>query len=154
MTMYYTAWCSEIGSLTSRDACNSGASSDRRGPISLHQAVLGTTCLYSILEKASRTLTGELRSQSKHAAAVYILQVIFSVIFFPNPHLSPEDNIQRFGAGRPMSSQEKMLPERLETKTGEKIFPPWGKCLKISIKSDDIVILNIERYIFSFSVST
>ena len=34
-----TAWCSEIGSLTSRDACNSGASSDRRGPISLHQAV-------------------------------------------------------------------------------------------------------------------
>ena len=35
-----TAWCSEIGSLTSRDARNSGASSDRRGPISLHQAVL------------------------------------------------------------------------------------------------------------------
>ena len=34
-----TAWCSEIGSLTSLDACNSGASSDVRGPISLHQAV-------------------------------------------------------------------------------------------------------------------
>ena len=34
-----TAWCSEIGSLTSLDACNSGASSDRGGPISLHQAV-------------------------------------------------------------------------------------------------------------------
>ena len=35
-----TAWCSEISSLTSLDACNSGASSDRRKPISLHQAVL------------------------------------------------------------------------------------------------------------------
>ena len=35
----YTAWCSEIGSLTSLDACNSGASSNRREPISLHQAV-------------------------------------------------------------------------------------------------------------------
>ena len=34
-----TAWCSETGSLTSLDACNSGASSDRREPISLHQAV-------------------------------------------------------------------------------------------------------------------
>ena len=34
-----TAWCSEIGSLTSLDACNSGASSDIREPISLHQAV-------------------------------------------------------------------------------------------------------------------
>ena len=36
-----TAWCSEIGSLTSLDACNSGASSDVREPISLHQAVKG-----------------------------------------------------------------------------------------------------------------
>ena len=35
-----TVWCSEIGSLTSLDACNSGASSDVREPISLHQAVL------------------------------------------------------------------------------------------------------------------
>ena len=35
-----TAWCSEIGSLTSLDACDSGASSDVRAPISLHQAVL------------------------------------------------------------------------------------------------------------------
>ena len=34
-----TVWCSEIGSLTSLDACNSGASSDVREPISLHQAV-------------------------------------------------------------------------------------------------------------------
>ena len=34
-----TDWCSEIGSLTSLDACNSGASSDVREPISLHQAV-------------------------------------------------------------------------------------------------------------------
>ena len=34
-----TAWCSEIGSLTSLDACNSGASSDFKEPISLHQAV-------------------------------------------------------------------------------------------------------------------
>ena len=39
LTKKSTAWCSEIGSLTSRDACNSGASSDRRGPISLHHAV-------------------------------------------------------------------------------------------------------------------
>ena len=29
----YTYWCSEIGSLTSLDACNSGASSDAREPI-------------------------------------------------------------------------------------------------------------------------
>ena len=34
-----TAWCSEIGSLTSLDACNSGASSDVRELISLRQAV-------------------------------------------------------------------------------------------------------------------
>ena len=34
-----TAGCSEIGSLTSLEACNSGASSDVREPISLHQAV-------------------------------------------------------------------------------------------------------------------
>ena len=34
-----TAWCSEIGSLTSLDACNSGAFSDVREPFSLHQAV-------------------------------------------------------------------------------------------------------------------
>ena len=34
-----TDWCSEIGSLTSLDACNSGASSDRKEPISLQQAV-------------------------------------------------------------------------------------------------------------------
>ena len=34
-----TAWCSEIGYLTSLDACNSGASSDVREPVSLHQAV-------------------------------------------------------------------------------------------------------------------
>ena len=33
------AWCCEIGSLTSLDACNSGASSDVREPISLHQPV-------------------------------------------------------------------------------------------------------------------
>ena len=39
-TLYdFTAWCSEIGSLMSLDACNSGASSDVREPISLHQAV-------------------------------------------------------------------------------------------------------------------
>ena len=31
--------CSEIGFLASLDACNFGASSDRREPISLHQAV-------------------------------------------------------------------------------------------------------------------
>ena len=35
----HTAWCSEIGSLTSPDAWNSGASNDAREPISLHQAV-------------------------------------------------------------------------------------------------------------------
>ena len=34
-----TAWCSEIGSLTSLDACNSSPSSDVREPISLHQAI-------------------------------------------------------------------------------------------------------------------
>ena len=35
-----TDWCSEIGSLTSLDACNSGATRDRRRPISLHQSVV------------------------------------------------------------------------------------------------------------------
>ena len=34
------SWYSEIGSLTSPDACKSGASSDVREPISLHQTVL------------------------------------------------------------------------------------------------------------------
>ena len=34
-----TAWCSEIGSLMSQDACNSGAFSYIREPISLHLAV-------------------------------------------------------------------------------------------------------------------
>ena len=34
-----TAWCSEIGSLTSLDAWTSGASSDAREPVSLPQAV-------------------------------------------------------------------------------------------------------------------
>ena len=36
----HSAWCSEIGSLTSLDACNSGASSDVREPISLHHTLL------------------------------------------------------------------------------------------------------------------
>ena len=36
----YTAWCKEIDSLTSPDAPECYASSDVRGPISLHQAVL------------------------------------------------------------------------------------------------------------------
>ena len=35
-----TVWCSEIGSLTSLDACNSGACNDVREPVSLHQGVL------------------------------------------------------------------------------------------------------------------
>ena len=39
VTYTCTAWCSEIGSLTSLDACNSGASNNVREPISLHQAV-------------------------------------------------------------------------------------------------------------------
>ena len=34
-----TVWCSEIDSLTSLGACNSGASSDVREPISLYQTV-------------------------------------------------------------------------------------------------------------------
>ena len=37
-----SAWCSELGSLTSLDACNSGAANDVRQPISLHQAVRNT----------------------------------------------------------------------------------------------------------------
>ena len=40
MPLQSTVWCSEIGSLTSLDACNSGASSGVREPISLHHAVL------------------------------------------------------------------------------------------------------------------
>ena len=42
------AWCSEIGSPTSVDACNSGASSDHRDPFSLHQA-LDLLHLYMLL---------------------------------------------------------------------------------------------------------
>ena len=37
---FYTAWCSEIGSLTSLDAWNSGAFIDVKEPISPHQAAL------------------------------------------------------------------------------------------------------------------
>ena len=44
-----TAWCSEIGSLTSLDACNSGASSDVREPISLHQTYLGFALFHTLL---------------------------------------------------------------------------------------------------------
>ena len=40
---FQTACCNEIGSLTSQDACNSGASSNIREPISLHRAVLYTS---------------------------------------------------------------------------------------------------------------
>ena len=42
-----TAWCSEIGSPKSLDACNSGAFSDVREPISLHQAVYITVKSYA-----------------------------------------------------------------------------------------------------------
>ena len=35
----HTAWCSEIGSLTSLNACNSCSCNDVTEPISLHQAV-------------------------------------------------------------------------------------------------------------------
>ena len=40
LIVFSTAWCSEIGSLTSQDASEFHASSDVREPISLHQAVL------------------------------------------------------------------------------------------------------------------
>ena len=39
LCMWHTAWCSEIGSLTSLHACSLGASSDVREPISLHHSV-------------------------------------------------------------------------------------------------------------------
>ena len=43
-------WCSEIGTLTSPDASNSGASSDLREQISLHQTVLTeNNCIYDSL---------------------------------------------------------------------------------------------------------
>ena len=45
--MASTDWCSEIGSLTSLDACNSGASSE---PISLHQAVLALIKIFANLK--------------------------------------------------------------------------------------------------------
>ena len=41
-----TAWCSEIGSLTSLGTWNSGASCDARDPISLHQAVYYDVCIW------------------------------------------------------------------------------------------------------------
>ena len=43
-----TAWCSETGSLTSLDACSSGAFSDAREPISLHQAVPKISILFTL----------------------------------------------------------------------------------------------------------
>ena len=39
VSLYHTAWCREIGSLTSLDACNSGEFRDVRESMSLHQAV-------------------------------------------------------------------------------------------------------------------
>ena len=45
-----TAWCSEIGSLASLDACNSGAFGDVREPISLHQAVTNSGEVESLMK--------------------------------------------------------------------------------------------------------
>ena len=58
----YTAWCSEIGSLTSLDAPELHASSDVREPISLHQAVQHTNWRHTvevqlILSKAIKSNT-------------------------------------------------------------------------------------------------
>ena len=47
-TALCTAWCSEIGSLTSLDAPELHAFSDVREPISLHQAVHQTSMMYRV----------------------------------------------------------------------------------------------------------
>ena len=67
----HIVWCSEIGSLTSPKACNSGAPSDVREPISLHQAVHTHLNWYSpvlLLRGRSRlvsTLSRDLASLAK-----------------------------------------------------------------------------------------
>ena len=54
-----TAWCSKIGSLMSLIACYSGASSDAREPIPLHQAVpdiFSSVCFYVCVNGHGLTL--------------------------------------------------------------------------------------------------
>ena len=59
----FTDWRSEIGSLTSLDACNSGASSDRRKPISLHQSVPQRSQLQNYLKRDLAELENYLWAQ-------------------------------------------------------------------------------------------
>ena len=79
----HTAWCNEIGSLTSLHACTSGASSDHRQPISLHQAVLvGFVCL---LVQPSHLACATCAEISFH-----LLYHLFKIVFFYFIRLSVE----------------------------------------------------------------
>ena len=64
----HTAWCSEIGSLTSLYACNSGVSSDRREPISLHQAVCTVTTTKALCMELTNWLCVDLLKQNRAIA--------------------------------------------------------------------------------------
>ena len=65
-----TAWCSEIGSLTSLDSWNSGASSDAREPFSLHQDIQGS--FYEFIGKEwSIFCTTVTRSYEKHRPSLH-----------------------------------------------------------------------------------
>ena len=70
-----TAWCSEIGSLTSLNAPELHSSSDIREPISLHQAVLPTGYTLSTatftLERYITQSTSNLVLSSIHQILVY-----------------------------------------------------------------------------------
>ena len=69
-----TAWCSEIGSLTSMDACNLGASMashvDIREPISLHQASFCSQ--FALFPFSFSWLVCHCSEKSFHYAAVRI----------------------------------------------------------------------------------
>ena len=84
------AWCSEIGSLTSLDACNSGASSDVREPISLHQAVcilshtsvIRKSSIYHVYARMEQYHQGSLMYQLRCEKVGWVCAVIWLLFFF------------------------------------------------------------------------
>ena len=66
-----TAWCSEIGSLTSLNACNSGAASDAREPISLHQAIRP---VLSCVERRQPTLNLQRKRPAINKSGVQVME--------------------------------------------------------------------------------
>ena len=65
--LWSTAWCSEIGSLTSPDEWNSGASSDVREPISLHQTVYAYSKLSKLAQLYAVVVPNSSQISHRHA---------------------------------------------------------------------------------------